>query len=117
MNKPKILIVEDEGLTAFALQRKLKKWGYDVPNFTVSGKDAIKKAFSMDPDLIILDINLKGRLNGLEAAEKILKIQDVPIIFTTAYDDEKISKRAYEIGAADYIIKPYEDHELKVKIL
>ena len=116
MNKAKILIVEDEGLTAFALQRKLRKWGYEVPTFTVSGKDAIQKVNKLKPDLILLDINLKGELDGLEAAEEIIKHQNIPIIFTTAYDDEQMSNRAYRIGASGYITKPYEEKELKQNI-
>ncbi len=116
MNKAKILIVEDEGLTAFALQRKLRKWGYEVPTFTVSGKDAVQKVNKLKPDLILLDINLKGELNGLEAAEEIIKHQNIPIIFTTAYDDEQMSNRAYRIGASGYITKPYEEKELKQNI-
>lgn len=116
MTKAKILIVEDEGLTAFALQRKLRKWGYEVPTFTVSGKDAVQKVDKIQPDLVLLDINLKGELDGLEAAEEIIKHQDIPIIFTTAYDDEQMSNRAYRIGASGYITKPYEEKELKENI-
>ncbi|MGF7119461.1 response regulator [Methanobacterium oryzae] len=116
MTKAKILIVEDEGLTAFALQRKLRKWGYEVPTFTVSGKDAVQKVDKIQPDLVLLDINLKGELDGLEAAEEIIKHQDIPIIFTTAYDDEQMSNRAHRIGASGYITKPYEEKELKENI-
>lgn len=116
MTKAKILIVEDEGLTAFALQRKLRKWGYEVPTFTVSGKDAVQKVDKIHPDLVLLDINLKGELNGLDAAEEIIKHQDIPVIFTTAYDDEQTSKRAHSIGASGYITKPYEEKELKENI-
>lgn len=116
MTKAKILIVEDEGLTAFALQRKLRKWGYEVPTFTVSGKDAVQKVDKIHPDLVLLDINLKGELNGLDAAEEIIKHQDIPVIFTTAYDDEQTSKRAHGIGASGYITKPYEEKELKENI-
>ncbi len=116
MSKAKILIVEDEGLTAFALQRKLRKWGYEVPSFTVSGKDAVQKVSKLKPDLVLLDINLKGEIDGLEAAEEIIKDQETPVIFTTAYDNEKMINRAYGMGASGYITKPYEEKELKENI-
>jgi DNA-binding response OmpR family regulator len=76
----------------------------------------VQKVDKIQPDLVLLDINLKGELDGLEAAEEIIKHQDIPIIFTTAYDDEQMSNRAHQIGASGYITKPYEERELKENI-
>src|SRR5690606_34747846 len=90
----KILVVEDEGLTAMEIQRKLKKWGYDVPSFAFSRKEAVKKAKEIEPDLILMDIMLKGKGDGIDAAQEIKQIRDIPIIYITAYDDAKTRKRA-----------------------
>ena len=112
----KILVVEDEGLTAMELQRKLKTWGYDVPSFAFSRKEAVKKAKEIKPDLILMDVMLKGQGDGIDAAHEIKNIHDVPIIYLTAYGDVKTRKRAEITNPTAYIIKPFEENELQDKI-
>jgi PAS domain S-box-containing protein len=112
----KILVVEDEGLTAMELQRKLKTWGYDVPSFAFSRKEAVKKAKEIKPDLILMDVMLKGQGDGIDAAQEIKSIQDIPIIYLTAYGDVKTRKRAEVTNPTAYIIKPFEENELQDKI-
>lgn len=75
------------------LQRKLKTWGYDVPSFAFSRKEAVKKAKEIKPDLILMDVMLKGQGDGIDAATEIKNIQDIPIIYLTAYGDSKTRKR------------------------
>lgn len=116
MTAAKILVVEDEGLTAMELQRKLKTWGYDVPSFAFSRKDAVKKAKEIKPDLILMDIMLKGQGDGIDAANEIKNIRDIPIIYLTAYGDVKTRKRAEFTKPTAYIIKPFEENELQDKI-
>lgn len=112
----KILVVEDEGLTAMEIQRKLKTWGYDVPSFAFSRKEAVQKAKEIKPDLILMDIMLKGKGDGIDAAQEIKSIRDIPIIYLTAYDDIKTRERAETTNPDAYLIKPFEEKELQNKI-
>ncbi|MGC9517630.1 MAG: PAS domain S-box protein [Methanomicrobiales archaeon] len=104
--------MEDEGLTAMELQRKLKHWGYDVPTFVFSGKEAIKKTQELDPDLVLMDIVLKGDIDGIDAAKEIIKSSKVPIIYLTAHGDEKTLERAKMTKPAAYVLKPFAESEL-----
>jgi len=112
MSSAKILIVEDEGLTAMELQRKLQYWGYEVPSFVFSGREAIKKVKEINPDLILMDIVLKGEIDGIDAAKEIIKSSKAPIIYLTAHGDNKTYERAMMTKHAAYILKPYDESEL-----
>lgn len=116
MSVAKILVVEDEGLTAMEIQRKLQVWGYEVPSFAFSGKEAVIKAEKIKPDLILMDVILKGEGDGIDAATEIKKRLDIPIIYLTAFGDDETRERAQITDPADYILKPYEENELHQKI-
>lgn len=116
MPAAKILVVEDEGLTALDLQRKMEHWGYDVPTLAFSSKEAVTKAKELKPDLILMDIVLKGNGDGIDAAKEIKKHSDVPIIYLTANGDEKTRKRAQDTEPLGFIIKPFQENELHQKI-
>ncbi len=116
MNEARILLVEDEGITAMEFQRKLKFWGYDVPSFAFSKKEALQMAEEMRPDLVLMDIVLKGDGDGIEAAQKIKEFCDIPIIYITAYDDINIRKRALNTEPAAYMVKPFNDDDLHQNI-
>ena len=116
MSVAKILVVEDEGLTAMEIQRKLRNWGYEVPSFAFSRKEAVKKAEEIKPDLILMDIMLKGKGDGVDAAQEIKSVRDIPIIYITAYDDVKTRERAEITNPNAYLIKPFEEKELHNKI-
>ncbi|HMK54978.1 MAG TPA: PAS domain S-box protein [Methanobacteriaceae archaeon] len=116
MSATKILVVEDEGLTAMELQRKLKYWGYEVPTFAFSSKEAVQKAEKIKPDLVLMDIVLKGEGDGIDAAREIKNRFDIPIIYLTAYGDEKTRDRAKETKPEAYLLKPFEENELHLKI-
>ncbi len=112
----KILVVEDEGLTAMEIQRKLKTWGYDVPSFAFSRKEAVQKAKEIKPDLILMDIMLKGKGDGIDAAKEIKSFRDIPVIYLTAYDDAKTRERAETTNPDAYLIKPFEEKDLQKTI-
>lgn len=111
-----ILIVEDELLIAENLAMKLKTMKYHVIGIVSSGNAAIKKVEEQNPDLILMDIAIKGDLDGIETAVKIRAVYDIPIIFLTAYADEKTLERASQTGCYGYMLKPYKDLELQATI-
>jgi two-component system, sensor histidine kinase PdtaS len=111
-----ILIVEDEGVTALEIQNNVESWGYNVVGIVSSGEEAIKTALETKPDLIIMDIVLKEEINGIDAAKIIKKSQDLPVIYLTAYGDEKTLQKAKFTVPHAYILKPFEENELKFAV-
>lgn len=116
MKNTKILIVEDELLIAENLAMKLKKFEYQVVGIVSSGKAAMEKTKSKNPDLILMDIAIKGQIDGIQTAQEIRKTYDIPIIFLTAYADDKTLERASTTGCYGYILKPFKDRELYAAI-
>jgi PAS domain S-box-containing protein len=116
MNKKNLLIVEDEGVTALEIQNKVEEWGYSVVGVLSSGEEAITVALDKRPDLILMDVVLKEKVNGIEAANIIKNSYDVPIIYLTAYDDEKTIEEAKITFPQAYLLKPFNDQELKLTI-
>ncbi|NMX21266.1 PAS sensor protein [ANME-1 cluster archaeon GoMg4] len=112
----KILVVEDESIIAMELEAHLTSMDYEVVGRASSGVEAIAKARELRPDLILMDIVMPGEKNGIEASEEIKSEMDVPIIFVTAYADEEFIKRAKTVEPFGYIVKPYEDRELRAAI-
>ncbi|ABE53145.1 response regulator [Methanococcoides burtonii] len=116
MSQIKILIVEDEKIVALGIKKMLKNLGYLVPSIASSGEEAISKAEITFPDLVLMDIMLKGDMDGVEAADQIRKRFEVPVVFLTAYSDEKILERAKRTNPYGYIIKPFEENSLHATI-
>jgi DNA-binding Lrp family transcriptional regulator/CheY-like chemotaxis protein len=110
--KPRIIVVEDEAIVQQDIALTLERLGYDVVGRADNGEDAVKLASKLSPDLMLMDIGLKGRMNGLEAAEKIAATSDVPVVFLTAYADERKLDRAKAVKAFGYIVKPFEEKNL-----
>ena len=108
----KVLIVEDEGVVALSLQAVLKKMGYEVVGMAFTGKEAIRMAFESRPNIILMDIHLKGDMDGIQATEKINESADIPVIFLTAYADDDTVKRALKTRSHSYLVKPYNPREL-----
>ena len=90
----KILVVEDERITAEDIKSGLENAGYKVPALVSTGEDAIDKAGKLRPDLVLMDIKLKGKMDGIEAAGQIKLRYNIPVIYLTAYSDEYTVKRA-----------------------
>jgi CheY-like chemotaxis protein len=115
MTKNKVLIVEDEAIIALEIKDRLMKMGYQVCGMASSADKAIKLAEQTSPDLILMDIKLKGKMNGLEASEIIKKRFNIPSIFLTAFMDERPDASADE-KKPHYLIKPIIEEELKKAI-
>ena len=116
MKKQQILIVEDERLEAEDIKTSAQKLGYGVSGIAFSGKAAVKKAEEMRPDLVLMDIVLKGEMDGIEAASIISSRLDIPVVYLTAYSDKKMLERVKATEPFGYILKPFEGKELKTTI-
>ncbi len=116
MSKKKIFVVEDESIVSLEIQNRLKVLGYEVAGHAASGDEAITKITQVKPDLVLMDIRIKGDIDGIETASRIKKILDIPIIFLTAYADETTLQRAKITDPFGYIIKPFEERELSINI-
>jgi two-component system cell cycle sensor histidine kinase/response regulator CckA len=110
--RARIMVVEDSYLVAKDLQESLHEMGYSVTDIVESGKDAIDRALQNKPDLILMDIRLKGNMDGIEAAAIIHDTCNIPIIYVTAYADEYTLMRAKRTEPSGYIIKPFKKKEL-----
>lgn len=113
MSNPRVLIVEDEAITAMELTRRLKSWGYDVVGDVFSGEQALEMVRKCSVDLIIMDVYLNGPMDGVDAAKEVLKITEIPIVFLTAHGniDSRLDGRSTH--PFYYIIKPFRETELK----
>ncbi len=116
MNVTSILIVEDEGIVAEDLACKVRQLGYDVAGTTGTGEEAIELARLEQPDLVLMDIRLGGKMDGIEAAQHILKERKLPILYLTAHSDTTTAQRAQQADAYGYILKPFDDRDLRIQI-
>ncbi len=107
-----LLVVEDEMLLAMDLKMSIEGMGYDVAAIAFSGHDASLQASTLKPDLVLMDIKLKGQMDGITAAEQIKKQSGAPIIYVTGNTDEHTMDRAMKTNPAGYIQKPYFDEIL-----
>ena len=116
MEMKTILIVEDEKIIAEDIKNTLVKFKYNVPEIIASGEKAIRRAEELKPDLVLMDIMIEGSINGIVAAKKIYRDFGIPIVFLTAYADDNILEQAAESSPFGYLIKPFEDRELRATI-
>lgn len=116
MKPIKILIVEDEPILALDLATKLKKLGYEIIDIFSAGETAVNLVTQITPDLIFMDIKLKGAIDGIETATQILQIKDIPIVYLTGSADEETVERAESTGCYGYMIKPCKEIELHATI-
>ena len=112
----RILVVEDVVNLATVLKSRLESYGYEICGVASTGLKAIQHACRHQPDLILMDIMLEGDMNGIEAAERISRELDVPIIYLTCLNDEKMVDRAIKTNPYGYILKPYDGAELRFGI-
>ena len=112
----KILVVDDEAIITMQLEERLHAMGYTVIGMAASGEDAIEKARRLSPDLILMDIVMPGKLNGIEAAKVIADELAIPVVFVTSYADDAIIEKAKQVGPYGYIVKPFNELEIKAAI-
>ena len=112
----RVFIVEDEVLVARDIKSRLEKLGYQVIGTAARGDDAVSRVLSERPDLILMDINLKGDMDGIEAADRIRAEADLPIIFCTAYSNDETLARAKVTVPYGYVLKPFDNRELEITI-
>ncbi len=116
MSKINILVVEDESIVSKDIQHSLKKIGYNIVGAASTGEKAIELALSEKPDLILMDIMLKGPMNGIEAADIIKKEMSIPVIFLTAYADESTLAKAKITEPYGYILKPFKEIDIQTSV-
>lgn len=111
-----IILVEDEIIVAADVKNRLENMGYSVLGIFDTGEEAIEKVGELKPNLVLMDIVLKGEMDGIDAALKIRELFNIPIIYLTAYSDEKTLERAKVTEPFGYVLKPFEDREIQSAI-
>ncbi len=114
---PRILIVEDENIVALDIKMHLRKYGFEVAGIFSSGEDLLAHIDEIKPDLILMDIKLQGTLDGLETSRIVKERYGLPVVLLTAFADEATVQRAKVIEPFGYIIKPFEEKELRTAIV
>jgi CheY-like chemotaxis protein len=107
-----VLIVEDDMLLSLVEERLIEKMGHKVVAKVGTGRDAIDKAKELDPDIILMDIVLKGEIDGIEAMEEIRKHSNVPVVYLSGNSDRFNFERAKKTGFTDYLVKPITSNDL-----
>jgi CheY-like chemotaxis protein len=114
-HRKKILIVEDEILSALSLKATLEDWGYELCEPVVSGEEAIKTALHERPDIILMDVKIKGEIDGVEAAREISSRFDTSIIFMSGYTQDLL-RQTVDASAAAFLSKPLDSCQLEKKL-
>lgn len=112
----KVLIVEDESVLALGMEYSLEEFGYEVSGIETTAQGAISHVFENKPDIVLMDIKLKGTQTGIDAAKQIWNSTKIPVVFLTSYSDDKTIQNAMLSEPYGYLIKPCRDEELKVAI-
>lgn len=112
ISKGNIMVVEDEGVVSIDIRNMLKKAGYNIAAVAFQGEEAVTKAEQSSPDLVLMDIGLKGEIDGIEAAKRIRDRLHIPVVFLTGFADEVTKAKAQEVNPSGFIIKPINEEEL-----
>lgn len=111
--RPRVLIVEDEEVQAMSMELLLRTWGYETLESAGTGLEAVERAELEKPDIVLMDINIQGEMDGIEAARLIIGRFGLPVVLITGYDDLSLREKAMKIKPAGYFIKPIELESLK----
>jgi DNA-binding response OmpR family regulator len=116
LNNLKIVLVEDDPILCDLLKIRLAKMGYDVLGMYATGEDAIRAILEHPPDLVIMDVTLVGKMDGIEAAQQIQKKRLLPVVYLTSSSDPETFERAKITEDSEYVIKPFSDSDLHIAI-
>ena len=115
-DEPRVLLVEDDGITAWYLRSCLQSAGYPPPIIVATAEDALRLAAAKPPDLVVMDVILRGAMDGVEVADQIRRSTGTPVVFVTARGDEATRERAMAVGASGYLVKPVLERELTATV-
>jgi CheY-like chemotaxis protein len=116
MHKPRIMLVEDENVVAADIQECVKGLGYEVAGAAATGTEALRLAVDTMPDLVLMDIKLKGALDGIDVAGALYGQLKIPVVYLTAHADAEILERARQTAPSGYVLKPFDDRTLRTAI-
>jgi len=116
MSGTRVLIVEDEAIIAMDIESRLSRMGYEVVGKAGNGLDALRMAVEREPDVVLMDIHLRGDIDGVEAAARIKERTNVPLVFVTGHSDSGTLERAKRTEPAGYLLKPIQDDDLRVNL-
>ncbi len=116
MSKTSIFIVEDDDIITKVIDWRLNNLGYSVCGKASTGADALNFLKTETPDIILMDINIKGGMDGIETAKKIKELYLIPFVYITSHSDGPTIERAMETKPDGFIIKPFDDNDLRVAI-
>ncbi|HTT66346.1 MAG TPA: response regulator [Bryobacteraceae bacterium] len=116
MQKPRIMLVEDEKVVAADIKECVTGLGYDVVGAAATGTEALRLAVNTVPDLVLMDIKLKGRLDGIDVAGALYDQLKIPVVYLTAHADAAILERAKQTAPSGYVLKPFDDRTLRTAI-
>ncbi len=116
MSAPRVMIVDDDAVVAFHLQKILTASGYKVVTLLASGEEAVAEASRLKPDVILMDIQLRDEMNGIEAAANIREQEGIPIVFLSAYSDEAMIRKVCKSEPYGYLVKPVNERELMANL-
>jgi len=116
MTKIKVLIVEDDAVIASIEKWRLLKLGYELCGSAENGADALSSVEKMKPDIVLMDIALKGEIDGIETAGRIKKEYNIPVIFVSSNTDDATLSRVKAVRPDGFIIKPFDDDDLRIAI-
>ena len=112
MSSAKVMIVEDNATVARDLRYCLERLGYSITSIVASGEESIEKTEMEQPDAVLMDIQLRDEMDGIEAAEQIYSRFETPVVFLSSYTDRDLLKRAKQVGSFGYLVKPFDEREL-----
>ncbi|QWR76756.1 response regulator [Candidatus Magnetomonas plexicatena] len=116
LSETRVMVVEDEWIIATNLQNVLEDMGLTVTGVILSGEEALRRAEDNRPDVVLMDILLHGKMDGIETAEKLRELYDIPVVYLTSHTDEHTFQRAKGSGPFGYLVKPFERTELRYAI-
>lgn len=116
MDKARIVVVEDERIVALHLQQQLRKLGYEVAGTAASGEKALRQITQLRPDLVLMDINIEGDIDGVDTAARIPTNLNIPVVYLTAHAEPSTLKRAQATRPYAYLLKPFSDRELEATL-